>query len=717
MMWYDFLLCIQVVGEVGMTMLRWPEAQWIAALVIVTGVIAVGPRWTPISAAAPAPLPVPHARTQSLVSPSAAPARSGISTTGILTLYANKTADDTGTDPGDCTAPANIDCSLRAALSLANANPGSTINVAAGTFTLTRADASDATSGLVATASVTITGAGASSTIIEANAMPNTATYRVLYIHGPNVTVSGVTLRNGVVNLPAGWTDGGAGLLVEGTGARIVNSTISDNVVSGTNANAIGCGVYASTGDVTLLRTTISRNTVDITATNGGNWLAYGGGISASFGSVLVQESTIVDNKANGTWLGGAATASGGGIENTALTTVTNSTISGNSVNGGHGDGGGSSNIVGTLTMTNSTVARNAGGGIYNQATTTLMNTIVAESIDNYDLSDFYQSGMLTGSYDLVDDGSIANLAGSNNILAAAHLGTLGNYGGGIQSVPLLPSSPAIDAGSDAACQQTSIGNVNNLDQRGFSRTGFGTHCDIGAFEARFTLAIIGGGTQSTPINTTFGQPLAITFGGSDAPSPPSGASITFTAHPVNGASATLDTPNPAMTDTSGAASIMATANGTSGTYTVTASTPGATSVTISLTNTPPSLTAISPPFGGTTGGNRVTLTGIGFGTVPTDVQVLVGGTAIPAGSIVGVTNTQIVYVTPAHTPGNAVVTVKVNGTMANGSATFTYGTVTPLPGAPPSGSGGTPNSNPLPGARPGGAPSGNPDPVPGSRP
>jgi hypothetical protein len=61
-------------------------------------------------------------------------------------------------------------------------------------------------------------------------------------------------------------------------------------------------------------------------------------------------------------------------------------------------------------------------------------------------------------------------------------LGTLGNYGGSTQTIPLLPGSPAINAGNDAFCAVTS---VNNLDLRGVARP-FGTHCDIGAFEANF---------------------------------------------------------------------------------------------------------------------------------------------------------------------------------------------------------------------------------------
>ena len=50
-------------------------------------------------------------------------------------------------------------------------------------------------------------------------------------------------------------------------------------------------------------------------------------------------------------------------------------------------------------------------------------------------------------------------------------------------SLPLLPGSPAIDAGDDAVCAQTGADKVNGVDQRGVTRPQ-GAHCDIGAFES-----------------------------------------------------------------------------------------------------------------------------------------------------------------------------------------------------------------------------------------
>jgi len=60
-------------------------------------------------------------------------------------------------------------------------------------------------------------------------------------------------------------------------------------------------------------------------------------------------------------------------------------------------------------------------------------------------------------------------------------LDTLANNGGLTSTMALIPGSPAIDAGDDAACAAPP---VSGQDQRGASRSvGAGAHCDMGAYE------------------------------------------------------------------------------------------------------------------------------------------------------------------------------------------------------------------------------------------
>lgn len=94
---------------------------------------------------------------------------------------------------------------------------------------------------------------------------------------------------------------------------------------------------------------------------------------------------------------------------------------------------------------------------------------------------------------------------------------------------------------------------------------------------------VSGGGSQSTQVDQPFAEPLRVTvtdpFG-----SPVAGATVVFTA-PASGASCVLSGGGSATTGAAGEASVTATANGTVGSYAVTASVSGLPPVTFSLTN------------------------------------------------------------------------------------------------------------------------------------
>ncbi len=101
-----------------------------------------------------------------------------------------------------------------------------------------------------------------------------------------------------------------------------------------------------------------------------------------------------------------------------------------------------------------------------------------------------------------------------------------------------------------------------------------------------YTLTPASGSTPQTAIpGAAFANPLAVTVTPNYANNPVNGGFVTFTP-PASGASATLS-PSGAVTITSGAASVTATANSTAGgPYTVTAATAGASPVSFSLSNT-----------------------------------------------------------------------------------------------------------------------------------
>jgi len=115
------------------------------------------------------------------------------------------------------------------------------------------------------------------------------------------------------------------------------------------------------------------------------------------------------------------------------------------------------------------------------------------------------------------------------------------------------------------------------------------------------SIVVASGTPQSTAVGTAFAAPLVVTV--LDASSNPvPGATVTFTA-PASGASASLS--SPAVTNASGQTQVTATANNTSGAYSVSASVSGVvTPATFSLTNTASGAThfVVSAPSTATAG-------------------------------------------------------------------------------------------------------------------
>ncbi len=294
------------------------------------------------------------------------------------------------------------------------------------------------------------------------------------------VTLNGLTIQHGnAFNINGNGAGGG----IYNTGTLTVkNGILTANTASGFVAGD-GGGIY-NAGTLTVTNSTFSANF----SRNG----AGGGIANDAVGSVLtVTNSTFSSNRATG----------GGGIYNTQSATVTNSTFSDNTVSGINGVGGAGISTSGTLTLTNSIVSGNSlitppnnntpGGGIYNAGTLTAVNTLIAgnDAPTSPDVSGAFAPnsknnllGNASGSTGISDGDGNHNIVGH-----PAVLGSLGNYGGPTQTVPLLAGSPAIDHGDDATCQNTAgIAPVAGKDQRGITRPQ-GPHCDIGAFEAMTT--------------------------------------------------------------------------------------------------------------------------------------------------------------------------------------------------------------------------------------
>ena len=281
--------------------------------------------------------------------------------------------------------------------------------------------------------------------------------------------------------------------------------------------------------------------------------------------------------------------------------------------------------------------------------------------------------------------GANGNRIGTAAAPVAPLLGTLGNYGGGTQTIPLLPGSLAIDAGANGA-------GVLATDQRGKPRVGAP---DIGAFESQgFALAIVSG-TPQTKAPTTAFAPLVVSV--TSASEPVGGGTITFTG-PASGAGIQIS-PLTATIAANGQASISPIANAIAGgPYAITAATSGTTppSVSFQLTNA-----AASAPTLAVTGPARLK---IGETEQYTAAQSSVNGAARSLAGVVWTSSDETIATVSsdgkltALRPGTVTLTATSSG--LTGSLTVQIDTPTltgvqpaPAPAGRPSGAAGSPAS------------------------
>jgi|GEM_PF-1112263 len=446
-------------------------------------------------------------------------------------------------------------CSLREAVIAANGDAASgsttgecpagsgadTIMLAAGTYTLALV-ADDATGGdLDVTESLTIEGADAATTTIDAAGID-----RVIQAVEASLTLRGLTVTGGV---QAG--DGvGGGIDFEAcnvAGALVLEDcVVRDNLDDdgpGTSGGQ-GGGIFAkcATTSVELRRTEIRDNEVSVSGFQNGNRAGRGGGLSLEgVGSVTFEEVLVASNACPaGTQYGpsgcgmylrsetlaaerlivsdnGASCdagsdrsgTSGGGafLRVTGSGEIRDSLFTGNTANYGGGV-----YVDSPLTLVNVTVAGNTactvGGGVLHNPDDERLDLVHVTITDNTagsagglrmqsgdllvqgsliagnDAATFADCGMLyrhefTSFGDNVfGDGWGCFAAGSDLFTDAPLLGELTDNGGGIPTVALLDGSPAIAA---SLCKEGDSDEYLMTDARGAVRPN--TRCDAGAYE------------------------------------------------------------------------------------------------------------------------------------------------------------------------------------------------------------------------------------------
>jgi parallel beta-helix repeat protein len=370
----------------------------------------------------------------------------------VITLFVSSMS---GSDANTCTSAGSPCKTIGHAISLAGS--GDTINVAAGSYTTP-----NETFPLTISQSLTIVGAGATSTVIDA-----VQTNRVISVNGTAaVSISGVTIQGGST---PGVSNGG-GILDNSTGTL----TLTDCIVTGNHADSGGGIAEEGGGIVNLTNCTVSNNTAD---DNGGGIVEDGGG------TINLSSCTVSGN---------TSTIDGGGIaeEGSGTVNLINCTVSGNSsvASGGGttfgggiaGDGGG---IINANNVTISNNRATTGGGIANNSgdEVNIANTIVGANPQGGDCN-----GSITSEGHNLDsddtcglNASIGDVIAKNPLLGPLQL----NAPGSTATQALIAGSPAIDAGNPGPTD--GVGDhCEPTDQRGVTRPQ-GPICDIGAFEGQ----------------------------------------------------------------------------------------------------------------------------------------------------------------------------------------------------------------------------------------
>lgn len=387
--------------------------------------------------------------------------------------------------------------SLRAAVTAAD--NGDTIDLTGLTGTITL------TSGAITTTkAVTITGPGPDVLTVSGG-----GTSRILDIRptepgatGLTTTVSGVTIADGYTSGP-GLGNGTSGLLFKCDGSS--PSLVVDNVVfTGNDSPTFNGGALyfgsCETGSLTVIHSVFD-----------GGESYYGGGLFVGAGTATVTDTTFTGNSA----VGGAGALLLGNCDDV---TVVNSTFSDNTTGGRGGAIGEMNWATCHLEVANSTFSGNSatdavkvgeGGAVflYDADAVFLQTTISGNSADtvgdavsvggvtSFEITGSIVAGNGDGTDDLAGTGNLdltASVVGTVNGLTVVDgggneigvtdpgLAALADNGGPTQTMALLETSPAIDAGP--AVVPTFPGN--EWDQRGepYARV-YGTRIDAGAFE------------------------------------------------------------------------------------------------------------------------------------------------------------------------------------------------------------------------------------------
>lgn len=394
----------------------------------------------------------------------------------------NNDGDSVDADPGDgICADTNSQCTLRAAVEEANADPNTDIII----FSLPLPAVINLTLGqLSVTKNLSIIGPGARNLTVRRSPEPGTANFRIFSLAGAPETVIFMR-RIKISNGNAGKQFGGAVNISRRNYVYMNNIAISNN-------SAYSGGGIANFGYLTLNRSTLNSNKAYF---EGGGIINYHDDVFPPNAHSIISNTTITENISESVC---------GAICNNANLILANNTISHNaaSVNasGIKNFSEGSVSVINTIIGSNPFPAVNALSGDFDS----LGSNIITDARGSRGFS------TNSGNGDQVSDNNAINPL----------LGPLANNGGQTDSRSLQNGSPAINAGKDCVTNGTCFQPWNTprinliFDQRINHDRKTGSAVDIGAFESGSEASIGLGyiaGTFSSNIGRRINAPTVLT--------------------------------------------------------------------------------------------------------------------------------------------------------------------------------------------------------------
>jgi Secretion system C-terminal sorting domain len=376
--------------------------------------------------------------------------------------------------------------------------------------------------------SITLRGANPATDIIQADALPATATTRVVTITGIPPTALTVSIENlGIRNGNITGANGG-GIFVD---KNIGLTTLKNLIIEGNKTTTNGGGIGCAGSNVNIIECTLTNNTAGAA---GGGIIATPNNASGVDNIVNINQSLINANTAvngGGIYLFGNA---GFGNSYKIALNIENSTISNNSatsVSGGNGGGGILSisapllpaSVIGnvTLRLIHTTTYNNthisstkAGIQFLPAATTTPTNFSAYNSIivGNDDLTAAgpkainFTNSNITSVVNCIFGGTtlpptivsdmVPNANNNEAGKSATYAGlatTLSNEGGPTQVIKLNAATKGVDY-----CTVATGVSIPTSDQRGYTRP---ATYDAGAYELAGTLSIRDKNLENVSIN------------------------------------------------------------------------------------------------------------------------------------------------------------------------------------------------------------------------